>query len=103
MFIPTTLSNAAIQVFFDNCRGLFSSNLTKVIYPNASYKYSKGAKNKGGVDMSVEREAESIPGGQVFMDNILLLLVLGVVVPTLIYTVWGLYEIFSLPTLPLVP
>lgn len=53
--------------------------------------------------MSVERETASIPGGQVFMDNIILLLVLGIVVPTLIYTVWGLYEIFSLPSLPLVP
>lgn len=53
--------------------------------------------------MSVERETEPIPGGQVFMDNIILLLVLGIVVPTLIYTAWGLYEIFTLPSLPLVP
>lgn len=46
---------------------------------------------------------EPIPGGQKFMDNIFLLLVLGFVIPTLIYTVWGLYEIMSMPTLPIVP
>lgn len=59
--------------------------------------------------MSAEREGgytpetEPIPAGQVFMDNIILLLVLGIVVPTLVYTVWGLYEIFTLPALPIVP
>ncbi|MDH5718381.1 MAG: hypothetical protein OEZ22_12205 [Spirochaetia bacterium] len=36
------------------------------------------------------------------MDNPWLLLVLGIVVPTLSYTVWGLVEVMSLPpaTLP---
>jgi hypothetical protein len=34
---------------------------------------------------------------QKLMDNPWLLLVLGVVVPTLSYTVWGLIEMMSLP------
>lgn len=37
-----------------------------------------------------------------FIDNIWLLLGIGVVVPTLIFTVWGIYEIMTLPYLPLV-
>ncbi|MBI5561623.1 MAG: hypothetical protein HY894_02030 [Deltaproteobacteria bacterium] len=44
-----------------------------------------------------------IPGWQKFMDNIFLLLALGVVIPTLIYTVWGLWEIMNIPRLPIVP
>ena len=53
--------------------------------------------------MDETRENEPIPAGQRFYDNIFLLLVLGVVVPTLIYTVWGLIEILAVPPLPLVP
>jgi len=58
---------------------------------------------KGGWAMDETRENEPIPAGQRFYDNIFLLLVLGVVVPTLIYTVWGLIEILAVPPLPLVP
>lgn len=35
---------------------------------------------------------------QKLMDNMWLLLVLGVVVPTLSYTVWGWVELWILPT-----
>lgn len=44
-----------------------------------------------------------LPAGQVFYDNIYLLLILGIVVPTLIYTVWGLIEVMMVPQLPVVP
>jgi hypothetical protein len=44
-----------------------------------------------------------VPGGQTFYDNIILLLILGVVVPTVVYTVWGLIEIMNIPQLPIVP
>ncbi len=50
-----------------------------------------------------DRENEPIPAGQRFYDNILLLLILGIVVPTLIYTAWGLYQIMNVPKLPIVP
>ena len=37
-----------------------------------------------------------------FYDNLWVLLGLGIVVPTLIFTVWGLYEVFNVPYLPIV-
>jgi len=54
--------------------------------------------------MSEQRPSgrEPIPLGQRILDSPLLLLALGIVVPTMFYTVWGLIEIFTLPpaTLP---
>ena len=44
-----------------------------------------------------------IPSGQAWYDNILLLLVVGIVLPTIIYTAWGLIEIMNVPPLPLAP
>jgi hypothetical protein len=43
-----------------------------------------------------ERE-EKVPLMQTFFDNIFLLLVLGIVVPVVFYTIWGLLEIASIP------
>ena len=40
---------------------------------------------------------ETVPLAQAFFDNIFLLLVLGIVVPTVFYTIWGLFEIASIP------
>ncbi len=45
-------------------------------------------------------ETEDIPFGQVIFDNIWLWLALGVAVPLLSYTVWGLLDIASTPILP---
>lgn len=53
--------------------------------------------------MSEQREDGPIPSGQVFYDNIILLLVLGVVLPTVVYTVWGIVEILNVPQLPVAP
>jgi hypothetical protein len=57
-----------------------------------------------GSVMSEQRPSgrEPIPLGQRILDSPLLLLALGIVVPTMFYTVWGLIEIFTLPpaTLP---
>ena len=53
--------------------------------------------------MAKDNVSAPIPGGQVWYDNVFLLLVLGIVVPTIIYTVWGLLEIANVPKLPLVP
>ena len=44
--------------------------------------------------------AERIPLAQVFFDNIFLLLVLGLAVPIVFYTIWGLLEIASIPLAP---
>lgn len=53
--------------------------------------------------MHAANEGEPIPAGQSFYDNYFLLLLIGIVVPTIIYTVWGLYDIYTIPTLPVVP
>jgi hypothetical protein len=41
-----------------------------------------------------------VPLAQVFFDNIFLLLVLGLAVPIVFYTIWGLLEIASIPLAP---
>jgi len=43
---------------------------------------------------------ERVPLAQAFFDNIFLLLVLGLAVPVVFYTIWGLLEIASIPLAP---
>ena len=40
---------------------------------------------------------EPVPWMQQLLDNPFLLLFLGVLIPTLVYTVWGVVEILTLP------
>jgi len=40
---------------------------------------------------------EPIPFMQRLLDNPLLLLLLGVAVPTVLYTLWGVMEVVSIP------
>lgn len=49
-----------------------------------------------------DEKSEEIPLGQKLYDNIWLLMALGIGLPTLIYTVWGLIEIMNIPSLPMV-
>jgi len=42
---------------------------------------------------------EPVPFGQRFLDNIYLLLALGVAIPIVSYWVWGLINILSVPPL----
>lgn len=44
-----------------------------------------------------EKNEEKVPLAQVFFDNIFLLLVLGLAVPVVFYTIWGLFEIATIP------
>lgn len=44
---------------------------------------------------------EAVPLGQRLFDNPFLLLVAGIVVVVVLYTGWGLWEIYSLPPAPL--
>jgi hypothetical protein len=44
-----------------------------------------------------EAHLEPIPFMQRLLDNPLLLLFLGVSIPTLLYTLWGVMEIVSIP------
>lgn len=40
---------------------------------------------------------ERIPAGQIIFDDMFFLLMLGLVVPTLLYIVWGLWETSVIP------
>lgn len=44
-----------------------------------------------------EDENERIPAMQRLLDNPFLLLFLGVVTPTVLYLIWGIMEIISIP------
>lgn len=55
------------------------------------------------MDERTERDAaEPIPLGQRLFDNVFLLLALGLLVMFVVFTGWGLWEIYSMPkaTLP---
>ena len=44
-----------------------------------------------------EERSERVPVPQVLLDDILLIFVAGLVVPTLFYLVWGLIELWFIP------
>lgn len=46
---------------------------------------------------SPPQQEERIPAGQILMDDTFFLLMLGLVVPTLLYLVWGLWETSVIP------
>ncbi len=46
---------------------------------------------------------ERIPVMQRILDNPFLLLFLGVTIPTVLYLIWGIMEIASIPLAPLAP
>ncbi len=47
-----------------------------------------------------QQQNEHIPFGQIMFDDVFLLLTLGLILPFIIYTVWGLMDIGGIPTLP---
>jgi hypothetical protein len=42
-------------------------------------------------------EPESVPAMQQILDNPFLLLFLGIALPTVLYIVWGIMEVVSIP------
>lgn len=48
-----------------------------------------------------EEQEEKVPAFQLMLDNPFLLLFLGIALPTVLYTVWGIMEILSIPISPL--
>ncbi len=46
---------------------------------------------------ATENDDESIPWMQQLLDNPFLLLFLGVMVPMLVYTLWGVIDILTVP------
>ena len=58
--------------------------------------------NRGGLMAQAPRnDLEPVPLGQRLLDRPILLLVAGLIVMFGFYTLWGLYEILSLPKAPL--
>ncbi|HSR15649.1 MAG TPA: hypothetical protein VLL51_07845 [Gemmatimonadales bacterium] len=51
---------------------------------------------------SPDRDSQPIPLGQRLFDNVFLWLFAGIAVMLVVYTLWGLWEVLSLPqaTLP---
>ena len=47
-----------------------------------------------------ETKPEKIPAMQQLLDNPFLLLFIGITVPTVLYIVWGVMEIASIPVAP---
>ena len=45
----------------------------------------------------MSNEAERVPLMQQLLDNPFLLLFLGVIVPMLVYTLWGVIDILTIP------
>jgi len=60
------------------------------------------APNKGGdmTDNDSGKDRERIPFMQRVLDNPFLLLFLGVVVPTVLYIIWGVMELSQIPVAP---
>ena len=48
-------------------------------------------------DTSMEELEEGTPIMQQIMDNPFLLLFLGVMIPMVVYTVWGVFDILTVP------
>lgn len=44
-----------------------------------------------------EEDSEEIPKGQRYFDNFILLLVIGLLVPFLLYNLWGMIELALVP------
>jgi hypothetical protein len=49
---------------------------------------------------SEPREEERVPAMQRLLDNPFLLLFLGVTIPAVLYVIWGVMEIVSIPISP---
>ena len=52
-------------------------------------------------DPANDLDDEPVPAMQQMLDNPFLLLFIGVAMPTVLYTVWGIMEILSIPISPL--
>lgn len=44
-----------------------------------------------------DQSQEPVPFMQQVLDNPILLLIIGVVTPTVLYTVWGVFEVMAIP------
>jgi hypothetical protein len=50
--------------------------------------------------VGAERHKQRVPAMQQLLDNPFLLLFIGITIPTVLYIVWGVMEIASIPVAP---
>ena len=50
--------------------------------------------------VGAERHTQRVPAMQQLLDNPFLLLFIGITIPTVLYIVWGVMEIASIPVAP---
>jgi hypothetical protein len=53
-----------------------------------------------GEGQSAETKPVKVPAWQIFYDDISLIFMLGMVIPVVMYIIWGLMEIISVPAEP---
>lgn len=53
------------------------------------------------IDTAKTEDEEHIPAFQHILENPFLLLFIGIALPTVLYTVWGVMEIVGIPITPL--
>ncbi|HEY8738255.1 MAG TPA: hypothetical protein VIO62_14575 [Candidatus Dormibacteraeota bacterium] len=46
------------------------------------------------------QERQRVPFGQLLFDDLFMLLLIGVAMPFIFFTIWGLLDISSIPQLP---
>ena len=51
-------------------------------------------------DEPVQQSQGRVPIGQVLLDDLFLLFLIGISVPFFLFTIWGLVDISSIPVLP---
>ncbi|NIV18899.1 MAG: hypothetical protein GWN47_11005 [Woeseiaceae bacterium] len=56
--------------------------------------------NNGGESRADRDDQEQIPMMQRVLDNPFILLMLGILVPTVFYIIWGIIEITQIPPAP---
>jgi hypothetical protein len=79
-------------------RAVFSENLIPDQGPRrGSGEPSGHAQLSRGDAMSHESEDADVPWMQKLLDNPFLLLFLGVLIPMVVYTLWGVIDILTIP------
>ena len=52
------------------------------------------------MDDELLEETQGVPFGQLLFDDLFMLLLIGVAMPFIFFTIWGLLDISSIPQLP---
>jgi len=62
---------------------------------------AENSSNRAESEGASDEEEERIPAMQHLLDNHFLLLFLGITIPTVLYILWGVMEILTIPNAPM--